>query len=299
MKSPSLPDTDGVVADPECETLFNRSKDAWDRLCLDPRPLQEFLALHDRSGRLGNRFESLLLFWLTELLGLSPVHSGVAIREGAQTLGELDFVLRSPRSPGVWEHWEAAVKFYMCTAPAPEGARDPASFVGQALLDRLDLKLAHLFERQLKLGQDPRALPVLQALGVDRLSCSRLFMKGRLYYPLEWDWRKLPGPVGVSAQHERGWWISWDDSGRDRLKTLRLEGGAKEWRVHPKSRWMSPPAFAGSSGWGFESQEALTQALHQHFSDPEAPTLALTGHGVGMILKPGWPQSAVSRTVRP
>ena len=299
MKSPSLPLGDGVVADPECELMLSSSQNALDHLRLDPTRLQAFLSLHDRSGRLGNRFESLLLFWLTEILGLGPVHSSVAIRDGAQTLGELDFVLRFPRAPERWEHWEAAVKFYMCIASTPQGAQDPASFVGQALLDRLDLKLAHLFEKQLRLGHDPRTLATLRAVGVDQLSCARLFMKGRLYYPLQWDWRKVPGPVGISPQHERGWWIAWEESGQELLKTLRLEGGASEWRVHPKSRWMAPPADVGNPGWGFESHEALIAALNEHFLDPEAPTLVLTGHGVGMILRPGWPESAVSKTAHP
>lgn len=311
MECPGLIAEAGMptVTDAECRKLLAQSSGEWARLRSDPGLLERFILLHQKSGRLGNRFETLLQFWLEKMLGVSEIAHGIAIREGGFTLGELDFVFRS--HDGGVEHWEAAVKFFMCVAPTPELAARADSFVGQALVDRLDRKLALALEKQLPLATTPRAREVLASLGFTGPVRSRLFFKGRLFYPLAWNWRDVQGPSEVSPQHQRGWWISWEGAdsidGLVRAEKAAFSGvGRRAWVLLPKERWMGRVSESEASG-GWLEEEQLRRRLDEHFaSSRNALQLARVeqlsdgswqeppfdrGLGRGMILPPGWPGS--------
>jgi hypothetical protein len=311
MESPCLlaEESAPLVADSDCAAFLAQAAAEWSRLQAEPASLNEFIQLHRKSGRLGNLFEALLQFWLKRMLAVRDLVHGVAIREGGATRGELDFVFRS--SFGEIEHWEAAVKFFMCIAPVPELAVRADSFVGQALVDRLDRKLELSLKKQLPLAETLRAREVLAGLGFSGSIRSRLFFKGRLFYPLAWDWRRVAAPPEVSPRHERGWWISWEgESSISRLvEADRLafgESGPRVWVMLGKERWMgrvSEPA--GSSELLDDLQ--LRAKLDTHFaSSTNAVQVARveqladgawqepafeTGMGRGMVLIPGWPNS--------
>jgi len=299
-----------VVSDAECQRFSERAASEWARLLSDPAALERFLLEHRKSGRLGNLFEALLRFWLERLLGVGELAQGIAIREGGATRGELDFVLRSPE--GGVEHWEAAVKFFMCIAPTSELAVRADSFVGQALVDRLDRKLELSLTRQLPLARHPKAQERLAELGFSGPIRSRLFFKGRLFFPLAWDWRNVIAPPEVSPHHERGWWISWE--GESSLELLReadsasasASGSSRAWVVLGKERWMGRVSEPGGSSEVLDDRQ-LRERLESYFgASTNAVQLARVerledgswqeplfrqGLGRGMILISGWPHS--------
>jgi len=314
MRSPSLVlDHLGefsTVTDTECAQLSAAGYGRFSELLHRPGPLIDFLAAHPRSGRLGNYFESLILFWLRELVKVPRIEQGIPVRvPGGKTLGELDF-LWEPQGSARVQHWEAAVKFYMCIASSPQEALRADSFVGQALLDRLDLKIQHSLEQQLPLARNAITREVLQARGWPESVESRLFMKGRLFYPLEWSWREVVGPREVSPRHLRGWWLAWD-SGVALQKLIawsaaneRVEERAlRRWLVLPKNRWLGPAISEEAC-----TDDEVASRLDVHFlKTSNAVQLARVersgagpwvecdqqrGVGRGMVLMPGWPASA-------
>jgi hypothetical protein len=274
---------------------------------LTPKNLETLPALQVQSGRLGDRFESLVRFWLENFLGVRELAQGIAIRDQRETIGELDLVYRWPGDPrAITEHWEVAVKFYMCIAPSWRESLNAEHFVGQALLDRLDKKFELSITKQLKLAEDPRAKAELMKRGFTGPLRSRLFFKGRLFYPLSWNWREVPAPEIVSAQHERGYWLAWN--GSHSLAALKERAGEGCWVVLPKSRWLEFPVREPAGSAELLSDEALVLTLDQHFQrsrnalqlawverggdgDWQEPPSS-QGPGRGMIMMPGWPESA-------
>jgi hypothetical protein len=314
MTSPSLLSAESSlgVSDSECSGFMQAAAHQLQAIETDPASFEEFIIRHRKSGRLGNLFEALLQFWLERLLGVRDLAAGVAIRDGGATLGELDFVFRWPE--GDVEHWEAAVKFFMCIAPTPELAVRADAFVGQALVDRLDRKLALSIQKQLPLAQHPRARELLAERGFSGPIRSRLFFKGRLFYPLSWDWRRVPAPPEVSPRHERGWWISWEgESSLERLlyadQRAFEKSGPRAWVLLGKERWMGRVSEPAGSSEVLDHQQ-LRELLDLHFaSSTNAVQLARVekledgswlepafdeGLGRGMVLMPGWPKSVRS-----
>jgi hypothetical protein len=150
------------------------------------------------------------------------------------TVGELDFVFERV---GRVEHWEAAVKFYLCTAEsgATVGTQD---FLGPMGKDRLDLKISKLFDHQLALPARPEARATLEAQGFLGPIRSRAIVKGALFYPVRSDWRAHPHPTEVSPGHSRGWWSRGFDAGAFPADS--------RWVELPRLRWLSPFIGEGS-----------------------------------------------------
>lgn len=286
--SPGLLDpTEEIISDDESARLLSRGLEALESLRRDPAPFMEFIQAHKKSGRLGNYFESLLHFWLREILRHPRVQPAVAIRRGNDTLGELDFAFDD--GSGETQHWEAAVKFYMCIASNEQEAADPRFYVGQRHLDRLDQKVSRCLDHQLPLGRAPQTIERLEALSFNVPPRSRLLMKGRLFYPFATDWRAQPGPRGVSPNHLRGWWLAFDPNG------IPLNPGS-QWVLLPKERWLASPRVGDSE---LLSTGGIFAALNDHFAQSEnaiqvAEMIRDSASGEwreasrGMILKPGW-----------
>ncbi len=310
MESPGLlaESAGPVVTDAECERFSELAASRSVHLLSDPDALETFLLEHRKSGRLGNLFESLLQFWLEELLAVREVAAGVAIREGGATRGELDFVFRWPE--GGVEHWEAAVKFFMCVVPTSELAVRAESFVGQALVDRLDRKLELSLKKQLPLASHPRAREILAERGFAGSIRSRLFFKGRLFYPLAWEWRHVAAPPEVSPRHERGWWISWEgvSSLEQLIEADRRAFGTpcpRAWVLLGKERWMGRVSEPSESLELLDDQQLRNRLDHHFQASTNAVQIARVekledgswqepeftqGLGRGMILISGWPQ---------
>lgn len=109
--------------------------------------------------------------------------SGLAVRDGGQTLGELDLYFESAKFAQP-QHWELAFKLYL---------RVPGTshYVGPSLRDRLSLKQAHLVNQQLTMRE---------RLGLP--GESRTFVKGWLFDP----WSPSLGFVVPEKGH--GFWVT-------------------------------------------------------------------------------------------
>ena len=114
------------------------------------------------NPRLGLYFETLYDALLTHLLGWQVLARNLPIRAGGLTLGELDFVVRNPRT-GEVEHHEIAVKFYLGYEARPLG---PAQWLGPNPADSLEGKAQRMQDEQRRRTQLPEAQAALQDLFV-------------------------------------------------------------------------------------------------------------------------------------
>jgi hypothetical protein len=189
------------------------------------------------NPRLGLYFETLYDALLTHLLGWQVLARNLPIRAGGLTLGELDFVVRNPRT-GEVEHHEIAVKFYLGYEARPLG---PAQWLGPNPADSLEGKAQRMQDEQRRRTQLPEAQAALGDLLVGaglvgaglpakavrlqasshrpanafRLQASshtntlllptRLFMPGYLFHPQ--DSTGIALPPQVPASHARGTWL--------------------------------------------------------------------------------------------
>ncbi len=210
---------------------FTAQLDAMDR---DAKATADLLARsHDQ--RLGTYFESLLALWLEHDPRYELLARNLPVRQprkggGRETLGELDMLVMNHALNRV-EHWEVAVKFYLGRLPVTGGPAHE-QWVGPGLKDRLDTKVARLLDHQLRLPEHPRARALLHERGL-KVAGSRVFMKGRLFYPLT----ARPGPPALAApEHLRGWW----------LRIGAFPGPFKTrdwlWRCLSRREWLAPVA---------------------------------------------------------
>ena len=177
--------------------------------------------------RLGLYFEALYECLLRDLLGWRVLARNVPIRHGGATLGELDFVVENPVS-GAIEHHEIAVKFYL-------GYRYPHGDVlwhGPNAVDRLDLKSAHLLQRQSQRLQLEATTLALQARGIPVPQLSRIFLPGYLFYPRQSADPVLPSPRQAPDNHTRGSWLY--------RKETDLVRGQDIWVPLRKPHWLGP-----------------------------------------------------------
>ena len=177
----------------------------------------------DKDRRLGKYFETLWAYWLQHSAHYDIVARNLAIRDGSDTLGELDLVVFDKIQRRTW-HWELAVKFYLGTG----SGRQQAQWLGPNQRDRLDRKLAHLRQRQSQLSQQPRAREVLADQGIAIDACG-VILKGRLYYPLFAAGARPP--AGASAEHIRAHWCRFSD--------LAHTEPQLQWLPLPGSGWLA------------------------------------------------------------
>ena len=173
--------------------------------------------------RLGRYFEQLYACLLQDLLGWDMLARNLQIQHERRTLGELDFLVRNPRTDAI-EHHEVAVKFYLGHRDTETGA---VLWYGPNSRDRLDLKTARLLQHQARLTTQPAAQVELQALGVCQMPTPRIFMPGYLFQPLQ---NVLQVPSQVEPGHGQGRWCYASEA-----STLIAEG----WVVLHKPHWLA------------------------------------------------------------
>lgn len=192
----------------------------------DSKALDAYLASRF-TGRLGHYYEALWQFAVQSAQGLDLLATNLAIRDGNRTLGEMDMVYRD--SEGV-HHVEFAVKLYL--GPEDAGHTDLQAWHGTDVTDRLDMKLARLRERQLKLSSSEAGLTALRELTGEPIRSS-LWLGGYLFYPA--GVRCNPPPRAHPA-HQRGSWMRYCDFGSRVDRSL--------WRLIPRQRWLAPAVHA-------------------------------------------------------
>lgn len=239
-------------------------------------------ALHDwiaaRSPhRLGRYFETLLEYWLNHLIGGQLIAANLPVKAGDIVMGEYDFLWRDVA--GALNHWEVSVKFYLQV----DAAAGLAGYVGTLTRDRLDLKFAHLRDKQLKLSATPAGEAALPRPG--EAVSARALLKGWLFYPH--GQAIIPGPE-VSPRHLSGWWLRCGETAFNPQPGLR-------WKVLPRLEWLTPSMSWGEEG--LQTGAGFNAALETHFAVDSAPLLVagLTAAGNawqevtrGFVVSAGW-----------
>ncbi|MCW3148845.1 DUF1853 family protein [Stutzerimonas stutzeri] len=217
----------------------------------DPTPLQAWLA-RSSVRRLGLYYERLWQYVLCQVPDIELLAANLPIRQGGQTLGELDLLLRD--AEGV-HHLELAVKFYLGLDQGDSLRHD--HWLGPGSHDRLDLKLAHLCQRQLPLAQHAQAAAVLQELTCQPVRSS-FWLGGYLFQP----WPSAGGtPADCNPQHLHGRWIRqscWKEFDQ-------LHPNAR-WQPLQRQSWLAPARIETLQLWArdeFDQWLALAPAATQ------------------------------------
>ncbi len=252
----------------------------------DPTPLNACLAA-SRFTRLGRYAECLLAFFLEQGPVLRLVAANVALRRAGRTLGECDFLIRTPN--GARLHWELAVKCYL---HAGGGDALLADYVGPNLQDRFDLKLAHLVEHQLPLS----ARDEFASLGHAGPWDARMFVKGWLFY----RWNEASGglelppmPASVDPRHARGFWL--EHSAWSRFAT----GRAEAWAVLPRLAWLAPRWQHAAQAQELVSADVLAMRLAAQTGPTMVAAFGRSASGGdwieaarGFVVPDDWPRAA-------
>ncbi|MCQ4287076.1 DUF1853 family protein [Pseudomonas stutzeri] len=199
-----------------------------------PAILQAWLAQHS-IRRLGLYYERLWQFALAQAPDVELVVANLPIRQGGQTLGELDLILRD--AEGV-HHLELAVKFYLGLQTGDRRQHD--HWLGPGSHDRLDIKLQRLCEHQLRLSSSHQAQALLTELTCRQIK-SALWLGGYLFQPWQ-DGCELP--AGANPTHLGGHWLRLCDW----LHSAVTEGDAR-WQPLPRQAWLAPAQLDDSQLW--------------------------------------------------
>lgn len=181
-----------------------RQSENW--LCdLDAQP--EYLQQRvdsQKDRRMGRYFETLWAFWLEQHPRYEIVQQNLPLRQGGNTIGELDFLVLDKQS-GKYLHWEMAVKFYLGVGDT----RMQCNWHGPGKKDRLDKKVEHLHNRQSVISRQPAASVLLDEMGLHVDECG-VILKGRLFYPSVTS-EPILSPVDAGQEHEKGKWLTLDE----------------------------------------------------------------------------------------
>ena len=182
------------------ESFYEDIADHLKELDQNPGPLETLLA-QQKDLRLGNYFETLWAYALSCSSRYELVERNLQVIDGGRTVGEFDFIVKDLATSRC-AHWELAVKFYLGLG----NTISHASWYGPHKKDRLDLKVAHLRERQTVLGQHPHARELLADRGIHIDDCG-VILKGRLFYP--WHQMDLEHfPESANPSHLHSHWLT-------------------------------------------------------------------------------------------
>lgn len=212
---------------------------------VDAEHLAAFLRSHDgqASHRVGRYFEQLLHYWLAHVRSVEVVASGLQVKDGKRTIGEIDFLYRN--ETGELVHCEASVKFFLHLA-----GHGPSEFPGPNATDNYELKTAKLFDKQLRLSE----------IHVPQVQHREAFVKGIMFYRS--DGEAAVAPERLPDDHLRGRWIRESE-----VDALASQDGAV-FSVADKPHWLAPVRDATSVPAGL-----FATALREHFSTRGHPLM--------------------------
>jgi hypothetical protein len=220
----------------------------------DASTLETWLA-RSSNRRLGLYYEKFWQFAVQNAPDVQLLAANVAIRQGANTLGEMDLLSRDGDGD---HHTELACKFFL--GPEHACASEPLNWLGPSGQDRLGLKLAHLRQRQLTLSSRSEAQTTLANLNIQAVQ-AELWLGGYLFYP--WP-SGCAMPRGAHPQHLRGHWLY-----RRQWPEFTAQTHPGRWQILPRSRWLAPARADQASSF---SLAQLTEQL-QTSSHPPSPQL--------------------------
>jgi hypothetical protein len=230
LHSWQLADDGHNVAD--CGLALTPARSCWlDQLDSEPGALHDYLA--GKPGkRLGIYFERLWHFYLEQDPEIDLIAHNLAVRDQGRTLGEFDIIYWCHQRQRHY-HLELAIKFYLGQRlnTSVESVSHWHEWLGPNNHDRLDLKLEHLLQRQIRLAERPLARECLADLGVHD-PVQEIAIKGYLFQPSD---DALPAPFGYNSQCPLQCWYPLDAMSES-LGHLRSE----YYLLLDKARWISP-----------------------------------------------------------
>ena len=276
-----------------CGLRLTPERNAWlQALDRDPRALLQHLA-SQRSHRLGIYFEHLWHFFLQQDPAVELLAHNLPVRHDGKTLGEFD-CLYFCHTRQRFYHLELAVKFFLGHRQftAEQAASSLREWLGPSSDDRLDRKIAHLLQRQIRLGDNPLAQKQLQDLGITDLH-KEVEIKGHLFHSTA---DPLPAPYGFNPNLQLGHYVAISDLDRFlQAPSLSCVAGYKDL---PKTLWLSP--VQADQATALAAAEISTR-LNHHFAQDKRSQLvaALDDQGREIqrffVTPPNWP--AASNTV--
>ena len=297
FKHPSVRDLAWVIASPamlqahkaqrpvfsaqDCSDAFAKTLARLQKLEEDPAPLVSYLQQFE-NHRVGRYFEVLTHYWLKHVAGLEVIANNLQLRDGNQTLGEMDFLFRENEQ---LVHWEVAVKYYLQRAPGCE----EHEFIGPNTADNLASKMDRLFEKQLPRSTEQNLVRSLGALdGVGSIK-RQAFIKGWLFYR---GFPETPGgrSSSLNPDHLKGFWIH---HGEDPLPPQSQDA---LWSLLEKPCWLAPKLSANADE--LITRDQLELLLESHFNTKESPLLVAqlepctSGYLErlrGFVVSPQWP----------
>lgn len=215
---------------PSCQGVLLDIDQSWlDEAELDAAIMS--LHLEKLPRRIGLYAENLLAVWLRQKSWL--LDRNIQLFEGRVTLGELDFLVQTPRG---LQHWELATKFFL---GVPVGST--WCFVGPNLADSLQAKWQKILHQQLALSRHAAYLDYARQHHLPELIEARALIKGWLFYPLSGQETK-PGSL-LNPAHGRGWWGT--------ISQVMTVAKAS-WFLVPRHRWLARVQVAD-----FEAEQVI------------------------------------------
>jgi hypothetical protein len=234
------------------------------QLDADASTLEAWLA-RSSNRRLGLYSEKLWQFAINNASGVQLLAANLAIRQAANTLGEMDLLSRDSDGD---HHTELACKFFL--GPEHACASEPLNWLGPSGQDRLGLKLAHLRQRQLTLSSRPEAQAALSNLHIQAVQ-AELWLGGYLFYP--WP-SGCAMPSGAHPQHLRGHWLY-----RRQWPEFAGQHHSGRWQILPRSRWLAPARAEPASSLSLAQLTEQLQASSQTPSPQLVVQLTLRADG--------------------
>ncbi len=237
VRSPSL-----ITGDTDRSVVLQPFASSFDSSQVDLEHLRSFL---DRkpNHRVGRYFERLVLYWIKFICGFEVVASSHAIRRSGRTVGELDLLFRDER--GRLTHWELAVKFFLYYPKEPVRER---RYIGPNPADRLDLKIARVFEHQLELSRD--FFPEVEQRAA--------LIKGRIFYPDGGEVQNLD--CFLTRDHLRGTWLH-----ASQIREVLSFRDSVRYQIQRKPHWLSA-ALVAKSDAGLMTAADVASHIAEHFA---------------------------------
>ncbi|MEP4485168.1 MAG: DUF1853 family protein [Halioglobus sp.] len=247
-----------------------------------PSALQEWLE-RSPTRRLGLYFEALWQYFLETDPLVDLVAHNLAVRANGRTLGEFDCLYYChERQRHV--HLELAVKYFLgIDGETASGHSQWQQWWGPNSVDRLDLKINHLMNKQIQLGQRTEAEAVLADLGIiDPIL--EVEIRGYLFRKTG---STLPSPMGYNSQQSLAKWLFHSDA-----RTSIAAFQSARFTTLPRLHWLS--AAKASDNDCMNGGEMMA-ALDAHFNTGSRPQLLAAMDETGweterfFVVPDGWP----------
>lgn len=268
-----------------CGLQLTARRSAWlEGLDRDASPLLSFLA-ENPATRLGLYFEKLWHFFLREDPDTDLVAHNLPVADRGRTVGEFDCIYYC-RERRCHVHLELAVKFYLGYQPhtTANAYSEMSDWLGPNSQDRLDKKVDHLMQRQIRLGEHAAARSLLQDLGIETLQ-REVELKGYLFRHFQ---QSHPLPAGFGEKRQPGHWLHLAQ-----LDVFLQDSKASVFRVLPRLRWLSS-AISNDPGENLDAK-ALGNVLERHLAAQSRAVLVAALDGTGLetyrffVTGPDWP----------